>query len=402
VTQVLGFAARATVPQEIFMANIEVVAVAINPALELGDKEQRAGAALNALAQVLFSAQKVCARAISSSHATERVQTAREIFIDHMACSPVCLSLRLSCGRQVAICRFVKRKNGTLALTAMFANPIDPTEEQDRGHEVPKDARYRLYLTTLPFNEGSLCGCWLTASSSCCCCYCCCCCSLVVCSLIGCENSIDHREPVFPPVPAQCQPSHTQLSAAGELIDAMLMSEPLGGGSSDDDDDDDDDAAASSEPQRQFNPLLQRFYEAVQQRALNEDSRVPPRGEVELQKPVESMLKKAQSEIANFGRACPLEPNLEQARKRKFTATMQQDHAQSKGLDQSKGFDAFAHDAKRTKGTQSSSSAANDGSGAQVTQQFLIALLHLLSPHLLSSTAGACCMWKRRWQPRRW
>eukprot|EP01047_Picozoa_sp_COSAG01_P036724 COSAG01_NODE_2879_length_6922_cov_7.777810_6_plen_188_part_00 len=187
----------------------------------------------------------------------------------------------------------------------------------------------------------------------------------------------------------------------------MLMSEPLGGGSSDDedgdddDDDDDDDAAASSEPQRQFNPLLQRFYEAVQQRALNEDSRVPPRGEVELQKPVESMLKKAQSEIANFARACPLEPNLEQARKRKFTATMQ-DHAQSKGLDQSKGFDAFAHDAKRTKGTQSSS-AANDGSGAQVTQQFLIALLHLLSPHqLLSSTAGACCMWQRRWQPRRW
>eukprot|EP01047_Picozoa_sp_COSAG01_P036723 COSAG01_NODE_2879_length_6922_cov_7.777810_5_plen_81_part_00 len=54
------------------MANIEVVAVAISPALELGDKEQRAGAALNALAQALFSTQKVCARDATTSARTRR------------------------------------------------------------------------------------------------------------------------------------------------------------------------------------------------------------------------------------------------------------------------------------------------------------------------------------------
>jgi ATP-dependent DNA helicase 2 subunit 2 len=232
--QLICFAKRDQIPRHCFLEGTDWIVPPGKAGDPISEKDRRAAVALNALAHAM--------------HEEDRV----------------------------AIVRFVKRARGTPSLCAIYAVEVDKDvcderfstkdddededdEDEDEGRQrkPPPPAPYHLYLTYLPFAE-------------------------------------DHRDVAFPPVPAKMEPEKHELNAMDRLIDAMHLDKAsdeldrLNEGDASEEDDDNDshsdcdqwrgkldtevdsiscwlDPSMSQLP----NPVLQRFYSAVQQRALD-------------------------------------------------------------------------------------------------------------------------------------
>lgn len=219
--QLICFVKREQIPRHVFTEGVDWIVPPGKAGDDPAEKEKRAAVALNALAHAMFEEERI------------------------------------------AIVRFVKRNKGAPSLCAIYPVRVDSDvkddrfaqgddddddEDEDGAKKVP-DAPYHLYLTYLPFAE-------------------------------------DHRDVIFPPVPDKMQPNKEELNVMDRLIDTMHLDracEQLDESNGQVEGVDADpawegcldaelksiecwlDPSMSGLP----NPVLQRFYAAVQQRALD-------------------------------------------------------------------------------------------------------------------------------------
>lgn len=219
--QLLCFAKREQIPRHAFLEGTDWIVPPGKHGDPVQEADRRAAVALNALAHALYEENRV------------------------------------------AIVRFVKRARSSPSLCAIYAVHVDKdvrdqrfgwregdeSESDDDGEDSDKtESEYHLYLTYLPFAE-------------------------------------DHRDVVFPPMPEKMKPSKAKLNAMDRLIDAMHLDK-----ASDELHALNDSSSAHGrgqwtgrlneeiksiapwlDPSMQDlpNPVLQRFYAAVQQRALD-------------------------------------------------------------------------------------------------------------------------------------
>lgn len=220
--QLICFAKKEQIPRHAFLEGTDWIVPPGKHGDPLQEKDRRAAVALNALAHALYEEKRV------------------------------------------AIVRFVKRAKGTPSLCAIYAVRVDKDvcdarfgyksgsesesddDGEDKTDQEPYREPYHLYLTYLPFAE-------------------------------------DHRDVVFPPVVDKLLPDKAGLNAMDRLIDAMHLdraSEELEALNSGDGGAGEWEGRLSAEidsiscwrdPSMKAlpNPVLQRFYAAVQQRGLD-------------------------------------------------------------------------------------------------------------------------------------
>ena len=222
--QLICFVKREQIPRHVFTEGVDWIVPPGKVGDDPAEKEKRAAVALNALAHAMFE--------------QERVAIVR--FVKRNKSSPsLCAIYAVRVDKDVSDIRFAQADN-------------DDDESADDDEDAPKklpDAPYHLYLTYLPFAE-------------------------------------DHRDVIFPPVPEKMQPSKDELNVMDRLIDTMHLDRAkdqlfeingeLDGAEGDPAWEGRLDAEARSitcwlDPSMSGlpNPVLQRFYAAVQQRALD-------------------------------------------------------------------------------------------------------------------------------------
>eukprot|EP00742_Colponemidia_sp_Colp-10_P004962 GILJ01005302.1.p1 GENE.GILJ01005302.1~~GILJ01005302.1.p1 ORF type:complete len:723 (-),score=144.13 GILJ01005302.1:98-2182(-) len=168
----------------------------------------------------------------------------------------------------------------------------------------------------------------------------------------------DIRDYTFSALPT---PSSSQLEAADRLVralDLMVAAE-----------DDDGEPAEALKPKMVFNPVLQRFYQCIQNKALHPDQPLPPLDPniAEYLMPDATLLKKAEKELRDFASQFTLTKGGEKKSKRKFWREVLEEESEANKRTKAEQPTPMDTDAILTLESVSSSSVRNVGTVDPVT-----------------------------------